>query len=95
MKEDALQKGLPVPDEAAIRERVLRKDVEGPGSRYSNRFLPVSCGHKEGENRGKKISDSLNTFAERFFTSFERIAGTPTNADDRSEVYNVSILHHL
>jgi hypothetical protein len=30
MKENALQKGLPVPDEAAIRERVLRKDVEAP-----------------------------------------------------------------
>lgn len=44
--EDALQKGFPVPDEAAIRERVLRKDVEVPGSRYSIRLLPVSCGHK-------------------------------------------------
>ena len=27
MKEDALQKGLPVPDEAAVREQVLRKNV--------------------------------------------------------------------
>ena len=30
MKEDGLQKGLPVPDEAAIQERVLRQDVEAP-----------------------------------------------------------------
>jgi hypothetical protein len=30
VKEDALQKGLSVPDEAATRERVLRKNVEVP-----------------------------------------------------------------
>lgn len=30
MKEDALEKGLSAPDEAAIQERVLRKDVEAP-----------------------------------------------------------------
>jgi hypothetical protein len=30
MKEDALQKGLPVPDEAAVRDRILKKHVEAP-----------------------------------------------------------------
>jgi hypothetical protein len=30
MKEDALQKGLPVPNEAATRGRVLRKNVKFP-----------------------------------------------------------------
>ena len=30
MKEDALQKGLPVPDEAAVRHRILKKHVEAP-----------------------------------------------------------------
>jgi hypothetical protein len=30
MKEDALQKGLPVPDEAATRERILKRNVEFP-----------------------------------------------------------------
>ena len=28
MKEDTLQKGLPVPDEAAVRELALAKNVE-------------------------------------------------------------------
>lgn len=28
IKKDALQKGLPIPDEAAVRERVLTKNVE-------------------------------------------------------------------
>jgi hypothetical protein len=30
MKEDALQKGLPVPDEAAVQDRVLKKHVDAP-----------------------------------------------------------------
>ena len=30
MKEDALEEGLPIPKEAAVRERVLGKNVEGP-----------------------------------------------------------------
>jgi hypothetical protein len=30
MKEDALQKGLPAPDEAVVRELVLAKNVEAP-----------------------------------------------------------------
>jgi hypothetical protein len=30
IKKDALQKGFPVPDEAAIRERILAKNVEAP-----------------------------------------------------------------
>jgi hypothetical protein len=30
MKEDTLQKRLPVPDQAAVREQVLAKNVEAP-----------------------------------------------------------------
>jgi hypothetical protein len=49
MKEDALQKGLPVPDEeAAIRERVPRKDVEAPRTRYFERLLPLSSAASKG-----------------------------------------------
>jgi len=43
--------------------------------------------------REKIISDSLNTFAEWFFAGFSRITGTPTDTDDKSEVFNVSILY--
>jgi hypothetical protein len=39
MKEDTLQKGLPVPDEAAVRERVLRKNVEAPDLTTVKDFL--------------------------------------------------------
>jgi hypothetical protein len=41
----------------------------------------------------KVIFDSLNTIAEWFFAGFSRVTGTPTLKDDRSEVFDVSILH--
>ena len=35
--------------------------------------------------------DSVNTHAEWFFAGFSRVTWTPTDKDDRSEVYNVSV----
>jgi hypothetical protein len=39
----------------------------------------------------KSTADSVNTFAEWFFAGFSRITGTPTDEEDRSEVYKVNI----
>jgi hypothetical protein len=39
MKEDALKRGLPVPDEAAVRELVLAKNVEAPDLATVKDFL--------------------------------------------------------
>ena len=39
MKEDALQKGLPVPDEAAVQKLVLAKIVEAPDLTAVKDFL--------------------------------------------------------
>jgi len=44
MKEDALQKGLPVADEAALRDRVLKKHVNAPDL-ATKRLPPLLCGH--------------------------------------------------
>jgi hypothetical protein len=38
MKEDALQKGFPVPEQAVFRERVHRKDIEALDPELSLRF---------------------------------------------------------
>jgi hypothetical protein len=38
----------------------------------------------------KLTADCLNAFAEWFFTDFSRVIGTPTDEDERSEVYDVS-----
>src|SRR5256885_3152725 len=95
MKEDALQKGLPVPDEAAVRERVLRKNVEAPDLATVEDFLRFQAATSKGKIREEVTSDSLNTFAEWFFAGFSRVTDTPTNDDDRREIYDVSTSCHL
>jgi len=56
MKEDALQKGLPIPDEAAVRDRVLKKHVNAPPDLATVKdFLPLPCGHEQGEDQGENI----------------------------------------
>jgi hypothetical protein len=71
------------------------KDVEAPDLAAPADFFRFHAAISKGKIVEKMISDSLNMFAERFFAGFERITGTSIDADDRSEVYNVSILHHL
>jgi hypothetical protein len=95
MKEDALKRGIPILDEAAVRERVLRQNVEAPDLATVKDFLRFQAATGKGMIVKQTTCDSLNTFAEWFFAGFTRVTGTPTDADDRSEVYNVSTLQHL
>jgi hypothetical protein len=88
-------KGLPVPDEAATRERVLRKNVEALDLATLKDFFRFSGPTSKGLIVEKPTCDSLNTFAEWSFAGFSRVTGTPIYADDRSEVYDISICHHL
>jgi hypothetical protein len=93
MKEDALQKELPAPDEAAVREWVLRKNVEVPDLAAVKDFLRFHAATSKRKVVEIMTCDSLNTFAEWFSAGFSRVMGTPIDADDRSEVYDVSTLH--
>ena len=95
MKEDALQKGLPVPDEAAVQDQVLKKHVDAPDLATVKDFLRFHAATSKGKIREKISYDSLNTFAEWFFAGFSRVTDTPINDNDRSEVYNVSTLRHI
>ena len=55
-------------------------------------FLRFHAAASKGKIKEKITSDSLNTFAEWFFAGFSRVTDTQTDADDRSEVYDVSTL---
>jgi hypothetical protein len=79
MKEDALQKGLPVPDEAAVRKLVLAKNVEAPDLATVKDFLRFQAAASKGLIADKITDDSLNTFAEWFFAGFTRVMDTPIN----------------
>jgi hypothetical protein len=95
MKEDTLQKGLPIPDEDAIRKLVLAKNVEAPDLATVKDFLRFYAAPSEGIIAERITCDSLNTFAEWFFAGFTYVTDTPTNSKDRSEVYNVSTFRHM
>src|SRR5436305_13425959 len=55
MKEDALQEGLPLPDEAAVRERVLRKNVEAPDLATVKDFLRFHAATSKGKIQEEQI----------------------------------------
>jgi hypothetical protein len=42
----------------------------------------------------QSTAKSLNTFRKWFFAGFSRVTGTPTDADNRNGVFNVSMLYH-
>ena len=86
MKEDALQKGLPAPDEAVVRELVLAKNVEAPDLVTVKDFLRFHAAAGKGMIVEQTTCDSLNTFAEWFFAGFTRVTDAPTNEENRSEV---------
>jgi hypothetical protein len=69
MKEDALQKGLPAPDEAVVRELVLAKNVEAPDLVTVKDFFRFHAAAGKGTIVEQTTCDSLNTFAEWFFAS--------------------------
>jgi hypothetical protein len=86
MKGDALREGLPIPNEAAVRDRVLRKHVEAPDLVTMKDFLRFHTATSKGKIRKIITSNSLNAFAEWFFAGFCRVTDTSINEADRTEV---------
>jgi len=64
MKEDTFQKDLPAPDEAAVRELVLAKNVEAPDLATVKDSLRFKAAAGKGMIIEQTTYDSLNTFAE-------------------------------
>ena len=97
MKEDTLQRGLPVPDEAAVRERILANNVEAPDLATVKDFFRFCAATGKGKIVIKITCDSLIAVAvaEWFFAGFTLVTDTQISEDDRSEVYNVSLHRHL
>jgi len=64
MKEDAHLKELLVPDEATVRERVLRKNMEAPDLAAVKDFLRFHAATSKRKVVEIMTCDLLNTFAE-------------------------------
>ena len=92
MQEDAARQGLPLPDEKSARERWLQDGVEAPDLASVKDFLRFYIATSRPQLTNKPTVDSINTVAEWFFAGFARITGTETKAEERSDVYDVSVL---
>ena len=66
--------------------------MEAPDLTTVKDFLRFHAVASKGKVKEKITTDSFNTFTEWFFAGFSRVTDTQTDADDRSEVYDVSTL---
>ena len=90
MQRDSVQRGLPPPDEDSARQCCLRSGVEAPDLATVKDFLRFYIATSRPQLSKIPTVDSINTVAEWFFAGFTRVTGTETDADERSEVYDVS-----
>ena len=90
-KEDCLEKRLPIPDIATVREDCLGKGVPAPGIDTVKDFLRFYIASSKGRLHDRSTVDSVYTHAVWFFSGFSRVTGTPTDEEDRSEVFNVCV----
>jgi hypothetical protein len=67
-------------------------DLKAPDLVIVKDFIRFHAAMSKDKIKNRITSDSLITFAEWFFADFSRVTGTPINADDRSEVCNLSTL---
>lgn len=90
MERDFAQEGLTSPSEAVARQRCLGEGVKALDLETVKDFLRFHISTSRGKIVQQPTADSLNAFAEWFFAGFTRVRGTPTDAQDRSEVYHAS-----
>jgi len=90
-KEDCLEKGLPIPDIATVKEDCVGKGVPAPDINTVKDFLRFYIATSKGKLDDRSTVDSVNTHAEWFFAGFSRVTGTPTDKEERSEVYHVCV----
>lgn len=88
MERDFAQEGLTSPSEAVARQRCLGEGVKALDLETVKDFLRFHISTSRGKIVQQPTADSLNAFAEWFFAGFTRVRGTPTDAQDRSEVYH-------
>jgi hypothetical protein len=88
---DRLENGGEQPDEAAIREACLGKNVEAPNMVTIKDFRRFYILSSKGRLSKHVSVESIVSFAEWFFAGFLRVTGTDTKKEDRTEVVRVSI----
>lgn len=87
-----VQQGLPPPDYETVRREHLGAGAAAPNLATVKDFLRFySATSQPRLDADRPTADSVNIVAEWFFAGFTRVTGTPTDEEERSEVYNVSV----
>ena len=89
------RKDFPPPTKPPYGSEFLQKKVEAPDLATVKDFFRSCTATGKGKIVTKMTCNSPIAVTESFFAGFTRVTDTQTNEDDRSEVYNVSIFHHL
>ena len=96
MQRDCASRGLVAPDEATAKDRCLGEGVDTPALPTVKDFLRFYLAASRGKVVQRTTADLVDTFAEWFsfcfFAGFTRVTGTPTDGEERSEVYIVSLV---
>jgi hypothetical protein len=88
--EAAKRRGVTPPDEKTVREYYLDKGVEAPDLTTVKDFLRFHANVMRGKIKQISTDESLNCFAEWFFSGFTRVTEAVISKTKRTEVYNVS-----
>lgn len=92
MRKEAVQKGLPPPDEETVRREHLHAGSPAPDLATVKDFLRFYIATSQPRlDADRPTVDSVNIVAEWFFAGFTRVTGTDTDEEERSEVYNVRV----
>ena len=84
IREGCARSGLPLPDEAVVRERCLGQGVDAPDLPTVKDFIRFHAAASRGKIVELPTIDSVIAFAEWFFAGFTRVTGTPTIDEDRN-----------
>ena len=86
-----MQRGLPLPTEETAQEQCLRSGAKALDLVTMKDFLRFYIATSRSRLVEKPAVDFINIVTEWFFAGFTRVTGTETDAEQRSEVYNVSL----
>ena len=90
MQREATQHHRPLPTAQAAHEQCLRAGIAAPDLATVKDFIRFYVATSSPKIADVPTVDSINTVAEWFFAGFNRVTGTDTDEEERSEVYNVS-----
>ena len=91
-KHHSCEKGLAIPDITTIKADCLGIGAAAQDKETAKDFTRFYIASSQGRLANHPTADSVVTYAEWFFAGFTRVTRTPTDENERSEVFNLCLL---